>query len=229
MCKILLYACKTVQTLLRCLIQQRQILVYSVCISVPILRVITVLILHKYTLMYLICINILNNQISLLFSIFYAENGMVYIVLDMRVIRIIIYFSWQNRMLWVLINVVSVRRLYLSPTSWAATGESVPSEMCAQRRLMSAYASAQSDQILRCPHEQTLHPSLSNNKKKNKKQKKRNHSIEKIYGWVFVYMKTGHWFIQNRCIAMQTNCILEKRMHFACYWFRVLPCNYKFY
>ena len=35
------------------------------------------------------------------------------------------------------------------PTKW----------VCAQRRLRSAWASAQSDQSLRCPHEETLGPS----------------------------------------------------------------------
>ena len=34
------------------------------------------------------------------------------------------------------------------PTKW----------LCAQRRLRSAWASAQSDQSLRCPHEETLDP-----------------------------------------------------------------------
>ena len=32
--------------------------------------------------------------------------------------------------------------------------------MCAQRRLRSAYASAQSDQSLHCPHDDTLGPLL---------------------------------------------------------------------
>ena len=41
---------------------------------------------------------------------------------------------------------------------WTATGENVPSDMYAQRRLKSACSSAQSDQSLRCPHEETLHP-----------------------------------------------------------------------
>ena len=39
-----------------------------------------------------------------------------------------------------------------------ATRENVPSEMCAKLRLRSACASAQSDQSLRCSHEETLHP-----------------------------------------------------------------------
>ena len=47
------------------------------------------------------------------------------------------------------------------PHLWAATWENVPSNMCAQRRLKSACASAQSDQSLRCPHEETLYPWLS--------------------------------------------------------------------
>ena len=36
----------------------------------------------------------------------------------------------------------------------------VTSDVCAQRRLESACASAQSDQSLRCPHEELLHPWL---------------------------------------------------------------------
>ena len=43
----------------------------------------------------------------------------------------------------------------------AVTWENVPSDMCAQRRLRSACASAQSALSLRCPHEATLHPWLS--------------------------------------------------------------------
>ena len=38
----------------------------------------------------------------------------------------------------------------IKPTMW----------LCAQRRLRSAWASAQSDQSLRCPHEETLGPKL---------------------------------------------------------------------
>ena len=34
-------------------------------------------------------------------------------------------------------------------------------EMCVRRRLRSDCASAQSDQSLRCPHEETLYPGLS--------------------------------------------------------------------
>ena len=37
----------------------------------------------------------------------------------------------------------------------------VPSDIRAQRRFKSACASVQSDQSLRCPHEETLHPWLS--------------------------------------------------------------------
>ena len=43
----------------------------------------------------------------------------------------------------------------------ADTWENRPSDMCAQRRLKSACASAQSDQSLRYPHEDTLYPWLS--------------------------------------------------------------------
>ena len=44
---------------------------------------------------------------------------------------------------------------------WTVTLENIPFDMCAQRRLKSACASAQSDQNLCCPHEETLHPWLS--------------------------------------------------------------------
>ena len=43
-----------------------------------------------------------------------------------------------------------VSHLMTKPTKW----------MCAQRRLRSAWASAQSDQSLRCPPEETLGPYL---------------------------------------------------------------------
>ena len=45
----------------------------------------------------------------------------------------------------------------------AATSENVPSDMCAQRRLRSACATAQADQSLRCPLKETLQAQLSNN------------------------------------------------------------------
>ena len=45
--------------------------------------------------------------------------------------------------------------------TYASTWENVPSDMCAQRWPNSACASAQSDQRVRCPLEETLHPWLS--------------------------------------------------------------------
>ena len=45
--------------------------------------------------------------------------------------------------------------------TWAAAPESVPSDMCVQRRLKSACASAQSDQSLRSPQEETVQLWLS--------------------------------------------------------------------
>ena len=42
-----------------------------------------------------------------------------------------------------------------------ATEKNIPSEMCAQRRLKSVCASAQTDLSLRCALEETLHPWLS--------------------------------------------------------------------
>ena len=44
-----------------------------------------------------------------------------------------------------------------------STRENIPFDMCAQRILKSACASAQSDQSFRCPHKETLYPWLSKN------------------------------------------------------------------
>ena len=41
---------------------------------------------------------------------------------------------------------------------WAASWQNQQNGMCAQRRLRSAWASAQSDQSLHCPHEESLGP-----------------------------------------------------------------------
>ena len=44
---------------------------------------------------------------------------------------------------------------------WAAPWQNQQNDLCTQRRLRSAWASAQSDQSLRCPHEETLSYPLS--------------------------------------------------------------------
>ena len=49
-------------------------------------------------------------------------------------------------------NRTKMSRDMTKPTNW----------LCAQRRLRSAWASAQSDQSLRCPHEESLGPKLPN-------------------------------------------------------------------
>ena len=46
--------------------------------------------------------------------------------------------------------------------NWAASWQNQQNGMCAQRRLRSACASAQSDQSLRCPQEESLGPWLPN-------------------------------------------------------------------
>ena len=48
----------------------------------------------------------------------------------------------------------------LAVSSCAASWQNQQNGMCAQRRLWSAWASAQSDQSLRCPHEENLGPEL---------------------------------------------------------------------
>ena len=39
---------------------------------------------------------------------------------------------------------------------WAASWQNQQNGMCAQRRIRSAWASAQSDQSLRCPHKESF-------------------------------------------------------------------------
>ena len=51
--------------------------------------------------------------------------------------------------------------IYLYSWTTFEPRENVPSDMCARRRFKSARGSAQSDQNLRCPHEETLHHWLS--------------------------------------------------------------------
>ena len=58
-----------------------------------------------------------------------------------------------------LFNVRSWRSI-IYDNFWIATWENVPSDMCAQRILISACPSAQSDCSLRCPHKETLHTLL---------------------------------------------------------------------
>ena len=43
---------------------------------------------------------------------------------------------------------------------WAASWQNQQNDLCAKRRLRSAWASAYSDESLRCPHEETLGPQL---------------------------------------------------------------------
>ena len=45
-------------------------------------------------------------------------------------------------------------------TIWATSWQNQRNGMCAHRRLRSAWASTQSDQSLRCPHEESLGPYL---------------------------------------------------------------------
>ena len=47
-------------------------------------------------------------------------------------------------------------------TGWAAAWQNQQNDLCAQQTLRSALACAQSDQSLRCPHEETLGPYLPN-------------------------------------------------------------------
>ena len=48
--------------------------------------------------------------------------------------------------------------IYVYVQIWAAAWQNQENDLCAQRRLRSAFASAQSDQSLRCSHEETSGP-----------------------------------------------------------------------
>ena len=50
----------------------------------------------------------------------------------------------------------NIRRSGTVSNKWATSWQNQQNDLCAQRRLKSAWASAQSDQSLRCPHEETL-------------------------------------------------------------------------
>ena len=59
---------------------------------------------------------------------------------------------------WLQRHIFVVSVVARATKKWAKTWESVNSDkLCAQRRLKSTCASAQSDQSLRCPFEETLH------------------------------------------------------------------------
>ena len=60
-----------------------------------------------------------------------------------------------------IINLQQIILLYVSKINkWASSWQNQQNDLCAQRRLRSAWASAQSDQSLRCPHEESLDPQL---------------------------------------------------------------------
>ena len=77
--------------------------------------------------------------------------------------------SWFN-LCWISHNPSAMPFIDLVPENlssmmlqwlWAVTWENVHSRMCGQSRHKSTCACAQSDQSLRCPHEETLHPWLA--------------------------------------------------------------------
>ena len=66
-------------------------------------------------------------------------------------------------MLTIFSAIININLCMIRPTNlwsvsykWAATWQYQQSGVCAQRSLRSAWASAQSDQSLRCPHEESL-------------------------------------------------------------------------
>ena len=72
--------------------------------------------------------------------------------------------SWSFKKIWQKHEAMDVSKTKTSFSGsndiWDAAWQNQQSDLCAQRRLWSAWAFAQSDQSLRCPHEETLGPQL---------------------------------------------------------------------
>ena len=66
----------------------------------------------------------------------------------------------NNRLVLSMHTTNSLFDSFIKPNShdWAASRQNQQNGMCAQWRLRSAWTSAQSDQSLRCPHEESLSP-----------------------------------------------------------------------
>ena len=82
-------------------------------------------------------------------------------------VKLKITFWWIGASLIVFGVISIVYPMYYNGTylkhigKWTAMSEDVPSYMWDERRLKSTCACAQSDQSIRCPHEETLHSWLS--------------------------------------------------------------------
>ena len=59
---------------------------------------------------------------------------------------------------WIAFLLSGYRKVIVVHHNWATAQQNQQNDLCAQRRFRSAWESAQSDQSLRCPNEETLAP-----------------------------------------------------------------------
>ena len=85
--------------------------------------------------------------------------------------------------------------LHLNPTP-----ENIPSDMCTQRRLKSACASAQSDQSLCSPLEETLHPWQAKMHREDSDQTARMRRLI----WIF----SGNTYPKLRFLTLRLLCVI---------------------
>ena len=73
---------------------------------------------------------------------------------------VILLCAGSNHMVWKMTWIYKCIREFITKAwwKWAASWQNQQYCMCAQRRLRSAWASAQSDQSLHCPHEDCFGP-----------------------------------------------------------------------
>ena len=89
---------------------------------------------------------------------------------------------------------------------WAASWQNQHNNLCAQRRLRSAWASAQSDQSLRFPHGESSGPCLSTKRTAKTDQTGRKHRLILVFAW-----RTFHFvgFVVLRFICGRLMCLKE--------------------
>ena len=105
--------------------------------------------------------------------------------------------------------------LYYIASIWA--WENVPSDMCAQRRLRSACAFAQSDLSLRCSHEEILNPWIQDASSEDSEQTARMRRQIWIFAWrscpkaCFLTMQPS--FVMCLCLTLHVLSYPTKTSH----------------
>ena len=97
-----------------------------------------------------------------LFSMHYCSTHICSYVCTAEDMCVLQYFS-ANKTAHIFIYMTGTFSSHIRniKTIWSVVWENRPLDICAQRRLRSACASAQADQSLRCPLEETSDPFLS--------------------------------------------------------------------